>query len=534
MILNVGIALFLFILTSKIKYPWFVGTITIVLAGSLLFVGKDSLDNHILTNRQMFFENKESRYGTLSVTEYGGQFSFYQNNLLLFSSDQNLMIEERVHFALLQHSNPENILAISGNVTELIYEVDKYPISSIDYLELDPSLMNLEERFVNIQNLDKKVNIIKQDPRNYLTKIDKKYDVILINLPDPENTQLNRYYTLDFFEKIKKNLSFSGVLSISLSGNFDYLSYESRYLHISLFSTLKLVFSDVIIIPGQRNYFLASEMPLSYEISKLVKARGILNKYVHPDYLDDEELVNKRDQINNMIGNNVLINYDFFPSLFSIKQNHWFQGEINIVYILLLVFIVIFIIIGRSDVANLGVFTTGFSAASLFFFILMVFQAIYGYVFFMLGIFISVYLIGLAFGLLILSKKIQKTLKNFSLIQYLLGIFSIIIPLIILKLSEVSTSGFILQTTFIIFVIGIGIVSGIQSTMSSTFRLTSIENNVRRTLGYDMIGNAIGYLIVPLLLIPLFGLIRVCLVVGILNFIVGLWLLIKMKISAMQ
>jgi spermidine synthase len=492
------------------------------------------LDIQLHPNSHNLVENIESRYGELSVTELGGQFNFYQNNLFLFSSDQTFNNEESVHFAMLQHSNPENILAISGNLKEILRETDKYPISSIDYIAIDPLLINLKENHINVLRLDKKANIIKQDPRTYLTRIDKKYDVVLINLPDPENIQINRYFTLDFFEEIKNNLSYSGILSISLSGNYDYLDFERRYLFTSLFSTLKLVFSDVLIIPGQRNYFLASEMPLSHEISKLLKARGVFNKYLHPDYLDDIEIAKNRERIVEEIGNNILINYDFFPSLFSIKLKHWFRGKIEIVYLLLITFIIFYILIGRSEIANIGLITTGFSSSSLFIFIFMVFQAIYGYLFFMLGIFISVYFIGMATGLLIISKKIRKTFKNFSLVQYLLGIFAIIIPLIVLRLNAISASGFILQTMFVIFIIGIGIVSGIQNSMSSSFRLSPIGKNVRLTLGYDMIGNAIGFIVVPLLLVPLFGFIRICLIVGILNFIAGLWLLIKMKISTLK
>lgn len=534
MTLNVGVSVFIFILPSKINYPWIAGIISIFFAGFLIFVDSDTIRLHLNIDNPEIVEKKASHYGKLIVTESAGRYNFYHNNLLLFSSDQNLKSEESVHFTMLQHSNPDNILAISGNLRELVHEIEKYPISSFDFIELDPSLLDLEEKFFNIQNLNKKVNIIKQDPRNYLAKIDKKYDVILINLPDPANTLINRYFTLEFFEEIKNNLSFSGILSISLSGNYDYLRNENKQLNTSLFSTLKLVFSDVIIIPGQRNYFLASEMPLSFEIAKLVKARGIFNKYIHPDYIDDKGIAMKKDRLDEAIGKKVHVNYDLFPSLFTIKQKQWFRNNIEIVYILLALLLIIYFFIGRNEIANIGIFTTGLSASSLFFFILMVFQALYGYVFFILGIFISVYLTGLVFGLLFLSKKIQKTLKNFSLVQYLIGIFSIIIPLIFLKLNEVNTSGFILQTMFVLFIIGIGIVSGIQFTMSSKFRYTSFENNVKMTLVYDMFGNALGYLIVPLLLIPLLGFIKVCLIIGILNFITGLWLLIKVRISSIK
>ena len=42
-----------------------------------------------------------------------------------------------------------------------------------------------------------------------------KYDVVIIDLPDPSTAQINRFYTIEFFNELKKILNKGWVVSIS-------------------------------------------------------------------------------------------------------------------------------------------------------------------------------------------------------------------------------------------------------------------------------------------------------------------------------
>jgi len=77
----------------------------------------------------------------------------------------------------------------------------------LDYIEINPALIEIGEMFTDNLIMDEKIRIINRDARLFLSKTKKRYDVVLINLPNPSNVQLNRYYTLEFFEKLKDNLN---------------------------------------------------------------------------------------------------------------------------------------------------------------------------------------------------------------------------------------------------------------------------------------------------------------------------------------
>jgi spermidine synthase len=529
LILNVATALFLYFVTSQGKMPWLIGIGAIVITGFLISTDLSKIAYEQLFKNQSIIELVETPYGNLAVTESSNQINFYESGILHFSSDNVIANEENVHYAMLQHSDPENILLISGGVSGTIDEVLKYNISSVDYVEIDPVLIKLAEKYLRPSKSDKKVNIVNQDARLFLKKSDKKYDVVLINLPNPINTQINRYFTLDFFEEIKTKLSYSGIISISLSGSANYMSKESIQLHTAIYSTMKLVFNNVIIIPGQRNYFIAAETPVSAKIAELSKRNSIANTYVNQYFLDDILISERKNKIEQEISSDAIINYDFYPATYFFQMKLWLSKFkfYNIIYIV--VALCIIFILTRLHIINFGLFTTGFSATSLEFILIIAFQVIYGYVYFMLGIFITIFMLGLVIGSIYLFKRIKISYRNYSFIQYLLGIIGIVTPIILVNINSGNPGSFIVHSVFIVLMIVIGIITGLQFSIGTNLRFASIEKTASGSYGADSLGSAFGALIVTAFLIPLFGLIKVCLIIGILNFITGLLILIRTR-----
>jgi len=147
----------------------------------------------------------------------------------------------------------------------------------------------------------------------------------------------------------------------------------------------------------------------------------------------------------------------------------------------------------------------------------------------MLGIFITVFMLGVVTGSLYLFKKLTISHKNYSFIQYLIGIFAILIPLIILNFTEGKAGSFVVHSIFIVLMVIAGILTGIQFSFGTKLRLASIAKNASAAYSADLIGSALGALLVATILVPYFGLIKVFLLIGIINFIVGLYVLIRTR-----
>ncbi len=528
MMINLGVAIFLYLASSRSITNILSGLILIALAGFILIADINGFAYKKLFQGQELIEQKDTPYSSIAITKTSGQFNFYQNGTPLFSTNDVISNEESVHYAMLQHHNPKNVLLISGGVSGTIDEILKYNIASVDYVEPDPGLIQLGNKYVKNIRKNSKVNIINQDARLFLKDYDKKYDVVLINLPDPSSTYLNRYYTIEFIEELKQRLSASSIVSMNLSASANYLNKESRQLHTALFTTLKLVFENVIIISGQKNYFLASDGVLSSEISNLCEKRKIANEYVNRYFLDDDLIKERQNIIEKTISEEIIINYDFLPVSYLLQVKLWLSKfGFNLIFGLLVILFIMIYILPRLHFINVGMFTTGFSATALEIILLVAFQIVYGYVYFMIGIFITVFMGGLAIGALYINRYIKISFKSYSLIQYLIGIFAIITPLLLLGIKSNQFGNFIIHSIFILLMLIIGILTGLQYSFATKLRYASISKTAAGTYGSDLLGSALGALVVATLLIPFFGIIKACLVIAILNFLTGLIVLYK-------
>ncbi|MEZ5083839.1 MAG: hypothetical protein R2750_10380 [Bacteroidales bacterium] len=294
LVLNLTAAIFISFGFHSSTTPRIFGLLAIAFSGFIMTLDFNHAAFEKLFINQHLIKIKDTPYGNIVVTETGGQYNFYENGTPLFSTDDVISNEENVHYAMLQHPSPENILLISGGISGTIEEILKYKVSSIDYLELDPALVKLGNKYSLNTAKYKKVQVINQDARLFLKKTNKEYDVVLINLPDPYGAQINRYYTIEFFEELKQRCSGSAVIAISLSSSANYMNEVDLQIHRSLFSTLKFMFENVIIIPGLRNYFIASDGNVQSTIGELTTLKGISNTYVNKYYLDDKLMPNAK------------------------------------------------------------------------------------------------------------------------------------------------------------------------------------------------------------------------------------------------
>ncbi|MCB0806526.1 MAG: fused MFS/spermidine synthase [Bacteroidales bacterium] len=503
------------------------GLSVIAIGGIIMILNLNDTIWKIVFQNQDVILHTNSPYGNIVITETAGQYNIYQNGVYMYSNNNMIADEENVHYAMLQHPDPDNVLLLSGGLTGNINEILKYNVQTVDYLEIDPTLVKLTATYMHSERRSNKVNIINQDTRLYLKKVDKTYDVALINLPDPVTIQINRYFTLEFFEELKSRLSTNGIVSLSLSSSVNYLSQEDKQLHTALYSTLKLIFENVIIIPGMKNYFIASDGYLSSDIGQLTLQKKIKSNYVNPIYLDNELISQRREKIEKLIAEEVIINYDFFPVTFLYQFKLWISQSNFSIFLIGFIILISLFAVSRMNIVNFGIFSTGFSASSLVVLLIIAFQIIYGYVYFMIGIFFTVFMIGILTATTWIRKRFGISMKNYSLVQYVIGIFAVVTPLILISIKSQQPLNFVIHAVFILLTFIIGILAGLQFSQATVLRKQSISTTASGIYGSDLLGSAIGALLVSIVLIPYFGLIKVCLILGILNFLTGLLILYR-------
>lgn len=233
----------------------------------------------------------DSPYARLTATREGEQVSFFANSLWLFTYPDPLNAEYQTQFGLLEHPRPRRVLLLGGGAPGLVPEVLKTAtVSHLDYVELDPQLVALGRQVLAPGGDGGKVRIIYQDARRFLSATDAVYDVILMALPEPQNAQLNRYYTREFFAIVSRHLEPRGVFSFSLAGSDTSLQpLRAAYLALA-YQTLRQVFPEVLVFPGERARFFASPTPGTLVgdpevLSARIAARHLQLEYVRDYYL---------------------------------------------------------------------------------------------------------------------------------------------------------------------------------------------------------------------------------------------------------
>jgi spermidine synthase len=449
---------------------------------------------------------------------------------------------------MIQHKAPKYILLISGGISGTTDEILKYSPERIDYLELNPWLTKIAKHYnPNLSN--PVINIINRDAILFLKEKNKEpetdlYDVALVNVPPPNSAQLNRFYTIEFFRLLKKHLADDAVISISLPSTADYVTPEARRLNSSLYSTLSKTFKNILIVPGNKNYFIASDSNLNINIADMIQhsAFNIQNTYVNQYYLDDYLLKQRSDFIKSKIVNHTSeINTDFSPVAYYLQLRYWLSlfkitnyKLLITIFILCLAFCIIFLFLFNIQHSlfniNFSLFTTGFAASSLQFLLLVYFQVFYGYVYMMTGILITLFMFGLAAGTFISGFRFPAiNMKNFTRLNFGLGIYSIAIPLILYLLKNYNISSVIIQIIFFIIIIDIGTLTGMIFAFAVKLQNDTVSAIASRSYSIDLLGSAIGVLLVSAFFLPLFGLVNVSLLVASLCLLSGLILILSKK-----
>ncbi len=517
--------------------------------------------------------SRDSIYGNLAVIETGNETgnesgntatgnirSIYDNGVILANAPDENAAEEAVHYALLEHPAPRRILLIGGGVNGSIAQALKHPtVERIDYVELDPALIDMARQFFPVQSApivsDPRVHVHYADGRyflqNYLKTAGDTFDVIILNVPDPQTAQMNRFYTAEFFRSARGHLAPGGLLALQLRSSEDYISPDLAEFLRCIHHTLRQVFPYVVAVPGETIHFFAATRPdvLTDNPQTLIsrlQERNLKTQYVREYFIPFRMMPDRMEQVREQLRPlaSTPVNRDFEPiayyfdvvlwsSQFKLGYSRWFRAAAHIAFtgvidavlvILLFVAVLLAFVPARErrarSAAACCMAATGFTLMALQIFLLLAFQSIYGYVYHQLTILIAMCMAGIAFGSWLGIRRIHssasppyRTIATTQFVLTLSGPALIFVVSLLSKISGTVTTWLAAQFVFPALAALCGMLGGYQFPIATEIYLDDYDNNNdgsgRSRLGtlyaIDLLGGCAGALLLSSYLIPVFG-----------------------------
>ena len=166
--------------------------------------------------------SQQTKYQKIVITKHLDDIRLFINGNIQFSSfDEYRYHESLVHVPMSASVAKGNILILGGGDGLAAREVLKYKeVESITLVDLDEEMVLLCKNNKDIRKLNNdalssdKIELFYQDAFKFLQNSNKLFDVILVDLPDPNDENLNKLYSNLFYRLCKNHLSESGVMAV--------------------------------------------------------------------------------------------------------------------------------------------------------------------------------------------------------------------------------------------------------------------------------------------------------------------------------
>ncbi len=328
-----------FMNTGIIKNKLFHIALLTLTAALLIFGFSQNRDISNLLEQRFYDDpivHKETtRYQHIVIThnqELDDTRLYINGNTQFSSKDETRYHDMLVHPIFAVADNPEHVLILGGGDGLALREVNKYQgIKSITLVDLDPGMVKLAStnpRLTRLnQNAFNKANLVTEqfkledsvgkkgvyiaepyqeienpqwvasvdvynlDADQFLrNKQSKRWDAVVIDLPDPSSIELSKLYSKQFYQALKRHLADDAFVAIQSTSPF-----HAKPAYLAIGETLKAAGFSVLPyrmnIPsfGDWGYYLAwiNHQPVDQVKTALKQVKGfeVETKFITPEVL---------------------------------------------------------------------------------------------------------------------------------------------------------------------------------------------------------------------------------------------------------
>ena len=452
----------------------------------------------------------ESRYGAIEVFQAHGQFNVFSSGKFQFSYPDAQTDELRAHLPLTLHPAPQRVLLVGGSVG-VAREILKYPGIIVDFIELDPELVRISFALLSLRDRealrDSRFTVLTSDARRFIKSLNgPRYDLVILNLPEPTTAGLNRLYTVEFFGEARRALNDSGMIVVTLPASFGYVGKRLRTANGAIAASLRLVFRTVALSSEEYGVLAASDGAIETSAAALRKRLQTraphtdhFHQYVLDDAFDPMAVERHRARLEGVAEHNTDLRplaYRYNLLVWADVQRSglltWFveQGAAVVLTVLALLAAAAVVVRKRNKGVAYTVFLAGFSAMSFSVVILLAYQSAFGHVYERVALLTALFMAGSAGGAYLARDAAR--------------------PLTVLRTCEAAAIALLLavplffghEALFAVVTTLMGMLGG--AVFGAAVNCTGGEH-AGRLYGLDLAGSFLGALLTAIILVPLFG-----------------------------
>lgn len=531
--------------------PWLMFAVSgLLLVSSVLFLFSGLIDSWTrrLQWGQTFLSSLDTPFHNLAMLRNSEQFTMFSNGVWLYSTPDPYTSEAAAHIALLEHPAPKKVLLIGDYSPDMPTEVLKHRgITKLDSIQPDARLAAFTKSLLSPSQPgaagDARFSVFHGDPKAFIKSAGHVfYDVIILSAGEPVNAEMNRFYTVEFFAALKSIMHPSGIFSFAIPSAPDILGERQALLLKSLHMTLRECFKNVLVIPGETARFLAANRPgiLTEDPGVLIerlRSRSIATVHVRDFYLLDCFNSMRLSYVQSILSGTLptRINRDIQPACYLYGLAIWSSQvhprvgrvfsklldpgiqTVIIIGLPAILFLSALVLRVRSGLKAAVAFNTGISGAAVIvaeIVLILLFQVRYGTVYEKIALIVSAFMAGMACGSWIASLgKGNDPLGRLRLILVVLAGYAAVLFLMTAAFPDVDISSAGASNTMMFLVIALagGSLGGMQ--------FAAAAGAVGRDKGAmlyaaDLAGAAVGAVAASLFLLPVFGIPRTMLLIG--------------------
>ena len=191
---------------------------------------------------------EQTSYQRIIVTQHNQDTRLFIDGNIQFSSrDEFRYHEPLVHIPIALSINPKHILIMGGGDGLAVRELLKHPMDSIKVVDLDPAMTKLGKTHPIFTRLNQhalsneKVKIFNEDAFKFIEQTSDIYDLIIIDLPDPNNVSLGKLYSQEFYHMVESRLAAGGAVVTQSTS-----PYFARDAFWCIHHTMEAVFPETL------------------------------------------------------------------------------------------------------------------------------------------------------------------------------------------------------------------------------------------------------------------------------------------------